>query len=142
MGKPYSVRRFATTADLGIHVSADTEADLLRGAAWGMFATMFDLRTVPYHSTSRLSIPIEVPDDLPIFFLNHLLYVFGAKGLVSISFPTLEIGGNLFNAEVDWGKVGDGTKFLGNEVKAVTYSLFRWEHAPGKRQKLRIVFDV
>ncbi len=142
MDKPFSVRRFATTADLGIHVGADDTADLLRGAAWGMFSTMLDLRTVSHYQTSRLSIPIEVPDELPIIFLNHLLYMFGAKGLIPLSFPTLEIGGNLFNAEVEWGKVGDGTKFLGNEVKAVTYSMFRWEHEPGKRQRLRIVFDV
>jgi SHS2 domain-containing protein len=54
----------------------------------------------------------------------------------------LEISGDKVNAEVEWGKVGARTKFLGNEVKAVTYSLYRWEHAPGKRQKLRIVFDV
>lgn len=142
MGKPFSVRRFATTADLGIHVGADDTADLLRGAAWGMFCIMLDLRSVSFHQKSGISIPIDVPDELPIVFLNHLLYIFGAKGLVPISFPTLEISGKTINAEVEWGKVGAGTKFLGNEVKAVTYSLFRWEHAPGKRQKLRIVFDV
>jgi SHS2 domain-containing protein len=142
MGKTYTVRRFDTTADLGIHVRANSTANLLRGAAWGMFSIMLDLTTVPYHSTSHLTIPIDSADELPIIFLNHLLYLLGAKGLVPLSFPALKISGDKVNAEVEWGKVGAGTVFLGNEVKAVTYSLFRWEHAPGKRQKLRIVFDV
>jgi SHS2 domain-containing protein len=142
MDKPFTLRRFATTADLGIHVGADDTADLLRGAAWGMFSTMLDLRTVPFHTTSRMSIPVDVPDELPIIFLNHLLYLFGAKGLVPLSFPALEIGGKSIVAEVEWGKVSPNTIFLGNEVKAVTYSLYRWEHAPSKRQRLRIVFDV
>jgi SHS2 domain-containing protein len=97
---------------------------------------------VPFYRKSSLSIPIDVPDELPIIFLNHLLYMFGAKGLVPLSFPLLEVNGDKVNAEVEWGKISTGTKFMGNEVKAVTYSLFRWEHTPGNRQKLRIVFDV
>lgn len=142
MDKPFSVRRFATTADLGIHVGANSTADLLRGAAWGMFSIMLDLRTVSYYQKSSISIPIDVPDELPIIFLNYLLYIFGAKGLVPLSIPRLEISGDKFSADVEWGKVGADTVFLGNEVKAPTYSLFRWENAPGKRQRLRIVFDV
>jgi len=142
MGKLFTVRRFATTADLGIHVSADSTANLLRGATWGMFATMLDLSTVPHQSTSHLDIPIDNPREMPVIFLNYLLYLFGAKGLVPLSFPRLEISRDKVSAEVEWGKVSAGTKFLGNEVKAVTYSLYRWEHAPGRRQRLRIVFDV
>lgn len=136
------MRRFATTADLGINVGADTTADLLRGATLGMFATMLDLHTVPHYQTSFLSIPIDAPEELPIIFLNHLLYLFGAKGLVPLSFPLIEISKNMIKAGVGWGKVSPDTKFLGNEVKAVTYSMFRWEHTPGKRHRLRIVFDV
>jgi SHS2 domain-containing protein len=142
MGKTFTVRRFATTADLGIHVTADSTANLLRGAAWGMFSTMIDLRTVPACETSNITIPIDNTEELPIIFLNHLLYLFGVKCLVPLSFPLLEVTEGEVIGEVEWGKVSPQTKYRGNEVKAVTYSLYRWEHAPGKRQRLRIVFDV
>jgi SHS2 domain-containing protein len=142
MDKPFSVCRFATTADLGIHVRADSTANLLRGAAWGMFSTMMDLSTVPACETSNITIPIDNTEELPITFLNHLLYLFGAKGLVPLSFPLLEVTVGEVIGEVEWGKVSPRTKYWGNEVKAVTYNLYRWEHMPDKRQRLRIVFDV
>ena len=142
MGKRYYFRHFSTTADIGLTVSADITADLLRGAAWGMFSTMFDLHTIPFKKNSSFKFTADPFEELPILFLNEFLYLFSINKLVPLSFPSLKEVKNTIDATVSWGELTSKSRYKGNEIKAVTYQLYRWDHLPGKRQHLRIVFDV
>ena len=138
----YRIRRFATTADAGIHVTAGNTADLLRGAVRGMFAYMLDIARIPSRGLSSIKASADDSEELPIAFLNELLFIFASQGRVPLEFPQLHVTQNKVTGTMSWGRLDPARDKLGVEVKAATYSLYRWERTTDGRQRLRVVFDL
>lgn len=142
MKKPYSLRHFSTTADAGITVSADNAEDCLRGAAVGMFSYMLDVSKTPILGHADFEVATSIPEELPIAFLNELLFLFTARGWVPLAFPIIVIRGSTLESRMDWGRMDPARDKAGCEIKAVTYHQFRWYQTPDGRYHLRVVFDL
>jgi SHS2 domain-containing protein len=142
MKKPYSIRRFSTTADAGITVSADNAEDSLRGAAVGMFGYMFETSKIPILGHADFQVTASIPEEVPIAFLNELLFLFSARGWVPLAFPALVIRESILEVNMDWGSMHPARDKVGSEIKAVTYHQFHWSKTPDGRYHLRVVFDL
>ena len=136
--------RFRTiehTADIGIEVEAETLGELFEGTAAAMFSLIADLETV--RQTVEREITLEAGDleELLFMWLNELLFILYADGLLFSGFKVKEIGEGRLIASATGEKLDPRRHRLDEEIKAATYH----EMMVGRRDdgwKARVIFDV
>jgi len=132
---------FAVTADKGIRAWGVDPATAFRQAARALWSLMIDPAAVARRRMTPVT--VEAPDQeaLLVAWLNELLYLFEAKGVIGADCTILSLTATHLDAEV-WGETVDTTRHaVLSHVKAVTYHQLRvgptadgWE--------ARVVVDV
>jgi len=129
------------TADLGIDVFGETQADLFSHAALALFDLM--VAAAGMQATQGRNIVIEGADrtDLFVNFLREILYLFNGEGLVLTACRIVQIDAKRLTAEIHCGRYDARKHRVKTEIKAVTY------HQAAVRKTAqgwqgRVIFDV
>jgi SHS2 domain-containing protein len=135
------------TADVGIRVKGKDLRELFKNAALAMFNIMGEPAPSPC-ATSVKEIPkfkvniqqkAESLEELFVNWLNELLSLSSAKGLMFIDFVIDKLDKNSLEAKV----VGEDIKNykVNTEIKAATYHELKIQEVPGGWQA-EVIFDV
>jgi len=134
-------RTIEHTADIGIEVEACSLEDLFAGAATGMFSLIVDPATVLPGAPREVALEAGDLEELLFKWLNELLYLLGAEGLLVSRIRVHRVEGLRIEASV-WGEPADPTRHQAlEEIKAATYHDMRVEHREDG-WFARIIFDV
>ena len=136
--------RFKTiehTADIGIEVEADTLGELFEGTAAAMFSLMVDPDTVRQTVERELSLEAGDLEELLFMWLNELLFIMYAEGLLFSVFDMKDVGDSRLLATASGEKIDLERHKILEEIKAATYHEMTVERQdPG--WKSRVIFDV
>ena len=136
--------RFRTiehTADIGIEVEADNLSELFEGVAAAMFSLMVDPDTVRQTVERELSLEAGDLEELLFMWLNELLFVLYAEGLLFSGFKVKDIGEDRLVATATGEKLDPQRHRLDEEIKAATYHEMMVERRDDG-WKARVIFDV
>ncbi len=128
------------TADVGIIATGEDMAEAFAQAAQGMFSVMVEPEDVA--EVEQRTVDVEAPDReaLLVKWLNELLYLFDAEGLVFKRFDIQAIADTSLKATC-WGERTDPKKHrFKTGVKAATYHMLQVE--VGKKARIRVILDV
>jgi SHS2 domain-containing protein len=137
-GKRYDL--FDHTADIGIMAYGEDFWEALENVAYAMFSIMVDLKTVKEVICRIIEVEGE-GEELVVNWLNELLYLFDAEGVVFCRFEVKEMGGDKMKALVVGEKLNSKRHELKIGVKAATYhqlAVMKEE----KGYKVRVILDV
>ncbi|HBO44102.1 MAG TPA: protein archease [Planctomycetaceae bacterium] len=118
---------FEHTADLGIHVEAESLSELLIEAARALTSVLAaNPEAIEPVTEVAVSLDAAKPEDLLIDWLSEWLYRFSAEHMLFTRFEVVEHDGRI--AARAWGEAVDPARHqLDTEVKAVTYHRLRVE---------------
>jgi SHS2 domain-containing protein len=136
--------RFKTiehTADIGIEVEAGTLAELFEGTATAMFSLIVDPATVTGDVEKELSLEAGDLEELLFMWLNELLFIMYADGLLFSRFEVKDIGDSRLVAAAIGEKLDRERHRLGEEIKAATYHEMMVERLD-EGWRARVIFDV
>jgi SHS2 domain-containing protein len=134
-------RLFDHTADLGIDVFGETQADLFSHAALALFDLMVDAAGMPATQCREMVIEGADQADLFVNFLREILYLFNCEGLVLTACRVGQINDRKLTAEISSGRYDAQTHRVKTEIKAVTYHQAAVVKTAEGWQG-RVVFDV
>ncbi len=134
-------RVFDHTADLGIDVFGETQADLFKHAALALFDLMVDAACMQTMQCREMVIEGADRTDLFVNFLREILYLFNGEGLVLTVCRVGQINDQKLTAEIRCGRYDARKHRVKKEIKAVTY------HQAAVRETAqgwqgRVIFDV
>jgi len=132
---------FDHTADLGVEISGETQADFFNHAALALFDLLVDARGISATEFSEITIEGADITDLFVNFLREILYLFNGEGFVLTSCRIGRIDNRQLTAEIRGGRYDARNHRVKTEIKAVTYHQAAvWKTAEGWQG--RVVFDV
>jgi len=134
-------RLFNHTADLGIDVFGETQADLFSHAALALFDLMVDAAGMQTTQCHEMVIEGADQTDLFVNFLREILYLFNGEGLVLTACRIVQIDAKRLRAEIRCGRYDARKHRVKTEIKAVTYHQAAVVQT-AKGWQGRVVFDV
>ena len=134
-------RSIEHTADLGIEVEADTIEQLFEAAALGMFSIVSKLDDVSCENTREIALDSGDFEELMFEWLNELLYLLEAEGLLLSRFDVHSVECFRLEAEVGGEKLDLERHDVLTEVKAATYHDMVVREVNGT-WFARVIFDV
>lgn len=144
------VRELDHTADLGIEVEGTTRDAIFRRAAAGMFALMWDEASAGLSPAVARPVEARAPEEhriglrattvdlLLTRWLQELLYLYDARGLVPTRFEFDSLSDTRLEARVGLGRAEAPPT---RELKGVTYHDLDVGPVEG-RWRARVIFDV
>jgi SHS2 domain-containing protein len=137
--KPYHA--FDHTADLGLVITGENEADLFANAAHAVFDIITDLDRVAALETRRIVAEGGNREDLLINFLREILYLYNGERWLLKGLRIIRLSEKGLEAEVR-GELFDSEKHeICKEIKAVTYHQAQVSQTPAG-WTARVIFDV
>lgn len=136
--------RFKTiehTADIGIEVEADTLGELFEGTAMAMLSLIVDPATVRDDVERELSLEAGDLEELLFIWLNELLFIMYADGLLFSKFEVKDVVDSRLVAAASGEKLDPERHRLDEEIKAATYHEMMVERLD-EGWKARVIFDV
>ena len=136
--------RFKTiehTADIGIEVEADTLGELFEGTAMAMLSLIVDPATVRDDVERELSLEAGDLEELLFIWLNELLFIMYADGLLFSKFEVKDVVDSRLVAAASGERLDRGRHRLDEEIKAATYHEMMVERLD-EGWKARVIFDV
>jgi SHS2 domain-containing protein len=129
------------TADKGIRVEAESLAEIMAGAATGMFASMVDLDGL--EPTVRRDVAVSAADReaLLVAWLQELIFLFEVEDLVFFDFEIRSATETALAAVARGCPWPEDRPRIGAAVKAVTYYGLHVEQTPAG-WSAEVVFDV
>jgi SHS2 domain-containing protein len=130
------------TADVGLVAWGKSLQELFAHAALGMFSLIGELENVQIHIT----IPVEVKgndyEDLLVTWLNELLYLFEAEGVLLRLFEIEELGQYYLKAKVSGESIDQERHHIQRVVKACTYYEVKVEEVRPQLFRAQVYFDI
>jgi SHS2 domain-containing protein len=137
-------RVFDHTADLGIEILGQTQADLFSHAAMALSDLLVeevDARKTASTETRTLVIDGADSPDLFVNFLREILYLFNGEGLVLTSCRIAQIDAGRLTADIRCCRYDARKHRVKKEIKAVTYHQAAVVKT-AKGWQGRVIFDV
>ena len=128
------------TADVGIIAYGASIDGAFASAGRALFSLITDLEDV--NETEYRDIELSAPgqDSLLVAWLNELIYLFDAEGMLFNQFDIIELGPDCLRARA-YGEVADTSRHrLKMGVKGATYHMLDIDSNDGIR--VRVLFDV
>jgi SHS2 domain-containing protein len=132
---------FDHTADLGVEISGETQADLFSHAALALFDLLVDARGMEAAEFREIAIDGADITDLFVNFLREILYLFNGEGFVLTSCRIGRIDDRRLTAKIRGGRYDARKHRVKTEIKAVTYHQAAVMKT-AKGWEGRVVFDV
>ena len=129
------------TADIGIRVKAKDLKTLFSRGAQAMFEIIAGLKKVSQAGQEELTVvqKAESLEELFINWLNELLSLSSANGLIFTDFKIKSLSENSLEARVLGAKAGNYE--INKEIKAATYHQLQITKS-GNDWKAEVIFDV
>ena len=108
------------TADIGVRLWAPTAEEVFEQAALALFSLVCDPLQIDDLQSVNVELEAESRDLLLAAWLNELLYIFEARGLVLTQFDILELGEQTLRARVTGGPMDPDRHIVCGGVKAAT----------------------
>jgi SHS2 domain-containing protein len=128
------------TADIGLIAYGNSLAEVFANAAYGMFSLIADLEKIAEVLSHQVVAEAPDQEELLVAWLNELLYLFDAEGLIFSRFDITDLRQRYLRAMAYGEKVDPSRHNLKTQVKAATYHQLRLEK--GDNFKARIILDV
>ncbi len=109
------------TADLGFKARGETLEELFVNAAEALFEVLVSAESVVPREKRSVEVKATSLDDLMVSWLNELLYVFEAEGLLLNRFQIQDIKDCCLHATVQGEFVDPARHQIKTGIKAVTY---------------------
>jgi SHS2 domain-containing protein len=132
---------FEHTADVGLHVWAESLAGLFELAARAFAALIVDGDMVEDRETRQVSAEGDALEELLVSWLDEILYAWDAEGFAPRDVHVLEFSESRIAGEIRGEQFDRSRHTVLHSVKAVTYHGLQVVRAGG-RYEVRIVFDV
>jgi SHS2 domain-containing protein len=128
------------TADIGLIAYGNSIEEVFVNAAYGMFSLIADLEKVAEVISHQVVAEAPDQEELLVTWLNELLYLFDAEGLIFSRFDIADLRQQYLRAMAHGEKVDPSRHNLKTQVKAATYHQLKLE----KRNnfKARIILDI
>jgi SHS2 domain-containing protein len=135
----YSYHFEEHTADIGLKITADSQADLFAGALEGMNRVIKKENLPARVEPVAKVITVNAPDitALLIDFLSEVLSYAQEEKAIFKKVKFSELGDKKLKAEITGTRVGS----FDEDIKAVTYYRAKIEEKDG-RWKARLIFDI
>jgi SHS2 domain-containing protein len=137
----YEITTIEHTADKGIRVEADSLAELMAGAAAGMFGSMVDLDGLAVAVTRVVRVRAPDREALLVAWLQELIFLFEVEDLVFVAFDVRRVTDTGLEAVAGGCPWPEDRPRTGAAVKAVTYHGLSIAERGG-RWFASVVFDV
>jgi protein archease len=108
------------TADIGVRLWAPTAEEVFEQAALALFSLVCDPLQIDDVQSVDVELEAESQDLLLAAWLNELLYIFEARGLVLTQFDILELGERTLRARVTGEPMDPDRHIVCGGVKAAT----------------------
>lgn len=139
----YEFMEDVALADAAFRVKADSWSELFTGAAMAVTRIMVDPTTISATRQKTVTLTQETVEDLLYSWLAEIVYLKDAEQLLLTSVevdvldtPTWSLSATLHGDTIDLSRAG-----LGQDVKAVTYHLFKvWQSGP--ECQAQVVLDI
>jgi len=134
-------RTIEHTADIGIEVEAPDQAGIFVKSALALADLTFGLDAGVPRDRRVVAAEAGSPEELLVAWLNEVLYVLAADGMVFSRFTDARLEGRRFSA-CGWGEKPDpALHAVEMEIKAATYHGLRFARTGGG-WIARIILDV
>ena len=139
MAKRYNT--FGTTADVGVESWGDSLSEAFEAQAEGMFDVIAETSGV--RPVQDFKIETEGTDDetLLVAFLNELLFLFDARGVLFSEFEVSEISNWKLKAVARGEKTDRLRHVIKTPIKAVTYHMLKVEKTE-EGYRTSVVYDI
>ncbi len=131
-----------STADVAFEAYGKTLDELFANSALAMFEVMVDTSKVEKRMEKKINVEGEDLESLMFNWLNELLYLYGAEGLVFSHFDVKVYRENFkLEAKVFGEKIDPERHEVKTEVKAATYHKLKVWNEDGI-WKARVILDI
>ena len=128
------------TADAGVIAYGNNVSEAFANAAKGMFSLITELENVEEIDYRDTEITASDQETLLVEWLNELIYLFDAEGLIFKRFDITELSDTRLRATIYGEKINPARHRLKTGFKAATYHLLRVDRDKGCR--VQVIFDV
>ena len=128
------------TADVGIIAYGADERRAFANAARGLFSLMAELDDVGEELKRDIRLTASDEEELLVNWLNELVYLFDAEGLIFKRFEISKLDDSHLRASVYGEKADSSRHRLKTGVKAATYHMLKIEKGGGCR--VQVLFDI
>ncbi len=128
------------TADLGLVAWGKDLREAFAGMAYGMFSQIASLDNVAEKESRTVEVNAPDREALMADWLNELLYLVDAEGLLLKAFDIQELSDNHLRAVVRGEKADPKRHELKMAIKAATYHMLAIEQNDGFRAQ--VIFDI
>ena len=131
------------TADVAFEAYGSSESELFENAALAVEETMVDTAQIGQKVKKKIAVESEELDKLLFDFLSELVYFKDADFLLFSKFSVTIKKNKKYKltAEVSGERIDAKRHNLRDDIKAITWHMFKVEHTP-KGWKCRIIVDV
>ncbi len=129
------------TADLGLVAWGKDLKEAFANMAFGMFSQIASLDKVAEKASRTVKVDAPDREALLVAWLNELLYLLDAQGLLLKRFDILELSDRHLKAEVKGEKADPQKHDLKTAIKAATYHMLKIEQR-GDGFRAQVIFDI
>ncbi len=128
------------TADVGIVAYGTSIEKAFTNAGRALFSLITDLEDINEREYRNIELTAPEQDSLLVAWLNELIYLFDAEGILFNRFDITELGQTFLKARA-YGEVADTSRHrLKTGVKGATYHMLEIDSSNGIR--VRVLFDI
>ena len=129
------------TADIGLVAYGADMKQVFANAARGLFSLVTELNLVSEKDKHDVRVTAPDREALLVNWLNELIYLFEAKGILFSRFEITDLTDTGLKATAYGEKINLAKHELKTQVKAATYHLLKIEQNDGG-WKAQVIFDV
>lgn len=129
------------TADEGVRVRADSQAQLFERAAWGMMSLLVDVATVAPAGVEQVAVEADDREALLVRWLSEINRLHQVRHRVYCRFNVRSISDTAVEGEIGGEAVDRARHSVYGEIKAVTFHGLRVAEEDGV-WTAQVLFDV
>jgi SHS2 domain-containing protein len=129
------------TADIGIIAYGEDISEAFVNAAEGLFSLIIDPKEVSVKKSREIAVTAPDREALLVNWLNELIYLLDAEGVLFKDFEIIEITETALKAKGYGEKINTKKHHLKREVKAATYHQLKIEQTTDG-WRAQVIFDI
>lgn len=133
-------RQVEHTADIALHIEADSKKDLFADAARGLFSLMVEDLDISEVKTWSIELTSSDLESLLVDWLNELVFIFETEGALAFDVHIDSLSDNQIKARLSGEPYDQNRHKLIRQIKAATYHAL--EIKKNGIWEATVVFDV
>jgi len=129
------------TADLRVKIRGNSQKELFKNAARGMFSVITQINKITPNQSIPIKLKAQREEDLLVDWLNELIYLMSTRDILFCDFKIDEISPEHIKAEALGEKFNNKKHRINSEIKAATYHNLKID-SHRQSQSVEVIFDV